>query len=324
MTTTHDDYPHPVPALANLRWKENWLFVVMAPEQGVYGVIHVNTEPMYDRARFTCNMSVGGRLFKYEGETRFPAAWEGSHELRDDAIKVRFAKPHERFELDIATGDLAAQVTFERTHPTFDFAACRSAAPENPSFRELMTLGTNLPHDHHQQALSSTGTVQLSRAAPIAFSGAGYRDHSWCMRGDNLIAQHTFSGLLFPTRAIGVKTAVMLARPGTVAREGYVSDAQGARVVRSIDVETQGKGPDGMGELVRFKLRDVFGQYLTVEADLTKRMASVPLVSEKPGATAAYRIVDSLCPITLIETGETGLGHVELGINPRLEARDRS
>lgn len=318
VTTTHDDYPHPVPALANLRWKENWLFVVMAPEQAVYGVVHVNTEPMYDRARFTCNMSVVGRLFKYAGETRFPASWEGSRELGDDAVKVRFTKPHERFELDIATGELVAHVAFERTHATFDFAACRAAAPDNLSFKELMTLGTNLPHDHQQQALSSTGAVQLRGAAPIDFSGAGYRDHSWCMRGDNLIAQHTFCGLLFPARAIGVKTAAMLARPATVAREGYVSDEQGARVLRGIDVEIQGTGPDGMGELVRFRLSDVSGQHFTVAADMTKRMASVPLVSEKPGAAAAYRIVDSLCPITLVETGETGLGHIELGINPRL------
>jgi hypothetical protein len=317
--TKHDDYPHPIPPLANLRWKENWLFVVMAPEHGVYGLVHINTEPMYDRARFTCNMSIGGRLCKYGHEIPFPSAFEGAHELGDDAVKVRFRKPHELFELEIATDELAAHIILERSHPTFDFAACRSAAPENPSFKELMTLGTNLPHDHHQQALSSNGTVQLNGAAPIRFSGVGYRDHSWCMRADNLIARHTFSGLLFPRRAIGVKTAEMLARRGTVAREGYVSDEVGARVVRDIEVERRGTGPDGMGEQVTFKLRDVYGQRFTIEADLTRRMASVPLVSEKPGATAAYRIVDTLCPITLIETGETGLGHVELGINPCTE-----
>lgn len=319
MTTTHDDFPHPIPALANLRWKENWLFVVMAPDQGIYGVVHVNTEPMYDRARFTCNMSVAGKLYKHGHETRFPATWEGARELGNDAVKVRFTQPHQRFELRIATDDLVAQIFFDRSHPTFDFAACRSAAPENPSFRELMTLGTNLPHDHQQQALRSEGTVTLTGASPIAFSGAGYRDHSWCMRGDHLIARHTFSGLLFPSRVIGVKTAEMLSRPGTVAREGYVSDEQGSRVVRKIDVEQQGRGPDGMGELVRFRLRDVYDQPFTVEADLGKRFASVPLVSEKPGVVAAYRIVDSLCPITLLETGERGLGHVELGINPAIE-----
>lgn len=324
MTVTHDDYPHPVPALANLRWKENWLFVVMAPRQAVYGVVHVNTEPAFDRMRFTCNLRIDGELHKYAAETNFPANLELRPELQDTGMKVRFERPHERFAVEIDSENLIAQLSFTATHPTFDFAACRAAAPENTSFRELMTLGTNLPHDHHQQALRSAGFVQLKRpdgSPRIAIDGLGYRDHSWCMRSDNLIAEHTFCGLLFEHRAIGVKTAAMLSRPGTVAREGYVSDADGARVIRSIDIERQGTGPDGLGEMIRFNLRDVYGQAFTVQADLSKRLAHVPLVSEKPGGKAPYRIIENLCPITLLETGASGLGHIELGINPQLERR---
>ena len=28
----HDDLPHPVPAFAQLRYKENWFFILLAPE----------------------------------------------------------------------------------------------------------------------------------------------------------------------------------------------------------------------------------------------------------------------------------------------------
>lgn len=321
MTVTHDDYPHPVPPLANLRWKENWLFVVMAPRQAVYGVIHVNTEPAFDRMRFTCNLSIEGELYKYGAESRFPAGLEMRRELQDTCMSVRFEQPHERFVVEIDSEQVLGQLIFTATHPTFDFSACRSAAPENTSFRELMTLGTNLPHDHHQQALRSTGFVQLKHpegSPSINIDGLGYRDHSWCMRSDGLIAEHTFCGLLFANRAIGVKTAAMLSKPGTVAREGYVSDTEGSRVIRLIDIERQGVGPDELGELIRFNLRDVYGQTFTVQADLSQRLAHVPLVSEKPGAKVPYRIVENLCPITLLETGETGLGHIELGINPQL------
>jgi hypothetical protein len=321
MTTTHDDYPHPVPQLAHLRWKENWLFVVMAPDQNVYGVIHVNTEPTFDRARFTCNLSVRGRVYKYTNETGFPALWGAARELQDRALKMRFTQPHHRFDIDLDTPELNARLVFENAHPTFDFAACRSAAPENPSFKELMTLGTQLPHDHHQQALTLKGTLSLKEAGDrgeIKISGLGYRDHSWCMRGDSLIAHHTFSALLFQERVLGVKTAAMLSRPGTLAREGYVSDQEGARVLRTIDVEIRESGPDGLGEHVLFKLCDVYGRSFTIEANIADRVAHVPLVSEKPGVTASYRIVENLCPIKLLETGETGLGHVELGLNPQI------
>jgi hypothetical protein len=316
VTTLQGDYPHAVPAIANLRWKENWLFVAMAPRQHFYGLVHLNAEPAFGRMRITCNLSLPGRAHCHSGEIAFPADWESRRDLGDEQVTVRFREPHRRFEVELRLPELEASLNLRARHPTFDFAACRSAAPENPSFKELMTLGTNLTHEHHQQALTLTGTLSTAHHTTLAVDGLGYRDHSWCMRADSQIAEHTFSALMFDNRVIGVKTAVMLHDRAIVAREGYVSDTDGSRALRRIDVRVRGAGPDGVGGCVNFDLQDVAGERFTVHAQIAERLLSLPLVSEKPGARAPYRIIENLCPIMLRETGETGWGHIELGLNP--------
>ena len=323
MTTLQGDYPHAVPAIANLRWKENWLFVAMAPRQLFYGLVHLNAEPAFGRMRITCNLSIDGRAHRHAGEIAFPADWEGRRDLGDEQVTVRFREPHRHFEVELRLPELQARWNLRARHPTFDFAACRSAAPENPSFKELMTLGTNLTHEHHQQALTLTGTLSTASGTMLAVEGLGYRDHSWCMRADSQIAEHTFSALIFDHRVIGVKTATMLRDRASVAREGYVSDADGSRALRRIDVRVHGTGPDGLGGRVDFGLQDLEGEHFTVQANIAERLLSLPLVSEKPGARAPYRIIENLCPITLRETGETGWGHIELGLNPLGEPRQR-
>jgi hypothetical protein len=261
---------------------------------------------------------VDGRLFQHAGESKFPKDWRERRDLADSSLRIEFTEPNERFDLTLRTPTLHADLRFRKARPTFDFAACRVNIPENTSFRELMTLGTGMPHDHHQQALTVQGTVIVrdeGSSKSIALDGLGYRDHSWCMRGDNLIARHTFCGLLFPSRAIGVKTAQMLSSPETWAREGYVADEHGSLPLRGIDVQVEGLGPDELGETVRFDLADSRNNPYTIEAHVSERLSYVPFISQKPGIGGGYRIVDSLCPIVLMETGERGLGHVELGMH---------
>jgi hypothetical protein len=69
--------------------------------------------------------------------------------------------------------------------------------------------------------------------------------------------------------------------------------------------------------MVKFALRDVFGTPFTIEADIAGRYAAVPLHSEKadPG-TQTYQILETLCPVRLLETGETGISLVEIGRHP--------
>jgi hypothetical protein len=319
MTTVHDDLPHPVPPIAYLRWKENWFFIIMDVEHHVHGIAHCNYEPGHDRARFSCHLSVQGRAIKYANETRFPDEFALSHQIGDEHLRVQIAGA-DRFDLALTTDEVDLRVVFEKALPTFDFVACRSTNPSAPSFQEVMTLGTNLPYNHQQQAMAIHGSLEVKAGAGAGerrIAGLGYRDHSWCVRTDNIVASHTWSGLHFGTRAFGVKKLRTLARPDVWAREGYVSDADGERVLRDIEVVYEGKSDGGLPKLVRFDVADIFGKRFTVRCDVAGRHAQVPLVAEKPGKGGiAYQITENFCPAVLEETGETGCALVEIGSAP--------
>jgi hypothetical protein len=318
VTTTHDDRPHPVPPYAFLRWKENYFFIVMDREREVYGVSHLNNEPIFNRSRFSLHLSVRGRQLRYASETPFPVAFAGASELSDGKLTVFFREPHRRFELVLRGEEFSAEVVFEARRPTFDFVACKAAAPELPSFQEVMTFGLNLPYNHQQQSLRTSGTVVLhgARDERIALDGLGYRDHSWSMRTDNISRRHVWSGLNFSNRAFGIKAIETIHRPGLWAKEGYVSDADGERALRAIEV-THAGSRDGWPECSRFAVRDVDGRAFTIEADIAGRHADVPLQAEKPSADAhSYEIIETFAPLKLLETGETGIGLVEIGRHP--------
>ncbi len=315
MTARHDDLPHPVPPFAYLRWKENWFFIIMDAEHGVHGVVHFNYEPAYERARFSCHLSAQGRALKYTSEARFPERFAWSREIGDGRMRLIFQEPPTPFRLVLDTDEMSFDLLFEPSRPTFDFAACRFAAPELPSFQEVMTLGTNLPYNHQQQALTVRGTLSARELGTgvCRLAGLAYRDHSWCMRSDGGVASHTWSALHFGARAFGVKKIHTLARPEVWAREGYVSDAAGERVLKGIEVTYLGQSEHGLPRSVRFDLEDVLGGKYTAECDVAGRHAQVPLVAEKPGALGAYGITENFCPCVLVESGETGCALVEIG-----------
>ena len=312
--TIHDDLPHPVPPFAFLRWKENYFFIILSPDSNVFGLVHLNFEPGFGRARFTCNVSVEGELFEYANTTAFPTDFEMSRRLGDGRIGLTFAEPHARFELVAKTDEIDMEVVFTRRQTTFDYSACKTAAPETPSFQEVMTLGTNLPYNHQQQGLSVEGSIRrIAGGATLPISGYGYRDHSWCMRTDNIVSEHNWCAFSFPSCAIGAKTITTLARPGLWAREGYIADAAGPRAFRRIATRNEGEGPDGLPAILVHELEDVFGQRLTIESDVAGRLAHVPLVAEAPGGIASYHIVENFCRATVRETGEQGFALIELG-----------
>lgn len=313
MTTIHDDLPHPVPAFAQLRYKENYFFILLAPDSDAFGVIHLNHEPGHDRARYTANFEIAGQSIRYANVTPFPTDLALAKTIGDGALTLHFAAPHARFDLSLKTADIDMELVFTRRQPTFDYAACRTAGSTSASFQEVMTLGLNLPYDHQQQALDATGTVRLADGRRIAIAGSGYRDHSWVMRADAGSLEHSWCGLNFPGRSFGIKTIATAWRPGLVAREGYVVDIDGPRALRHIELRREGAMADGLPERLVQTVEDVFGNVYTIEADLAARFAHVPLVSEAPAGKTGFHIVENFCPLRLIETGESGVGLVEIG-----------
>jgi hypothetical protein len=98
MSTIHDDTPHPIPPTAYLRYKKNWFFILMDVDNGVFGMAHFNHEPGHDRARFSCNLMVGGELFKYANQTTFPPNFAFSSRIGDDKLQVTFVEPYTRID----------------------------------------------------------------------------------------------------------------------------------------------------------------------------------------------------------------------------------
>jgi len=315
MTTIHDDLPHPVPPMAFLKYKENYFFIIVAPESDVFGMAHFNHEPGFDRARMSCNLSVKGQVYNYSNTIPFPENYELSRELGDGKLTLAFAAPHQQFDMALNSDELALNISFTKKHPTFDYSACRTAAPENISFQESMTLGLNLPYNHQQQALFTNGSVTIKASGEtVAIKGYGYRDHSWCMRSDNLVLEHDWCGINFPDRAFGIKTIATRSRPGVRAKEGYTVDAEGPRALRVIDTERLGKTDQGLPEKLIHHVADVFGAKYTIEHDVGNRLAQVSLVSEAPSKGGGYRIYENFCRSVIRETGEQGFSLVELGV----------
>jgi hypothetical protein len=314
MTTLHDDRPHPVPPLAFLRWKENYFFIIIAPDSGVFGMAHFNFEPGFARARLSCNLSVNGQVFNYSNTIPFPDNFELCEEIGDDKLRLRFVEPHQQFDVSLQSDDLELNLSFRKRFSTFDYMACRFAAPEMPSFQEVMTLGLNLPYQHQQQALSITGAVVVKASnTTVNIAGYGYRDHSWCMRADNIVQDHDWCAINFPSCAFGIKTLATNHRPDLRAKEGYVSDKSGGRALRSIEVLKAEPGTDGQPLKLTHLLEDVFGNRFTIESDIASRLADVSLVSEQPSGNGGYAITENFCRSKILETGEEGYSLIELG-----------
>lgn len=320
MTTLQDDLPHPVPDYAHLRYKENYFFIILAEAQGVFGAIHLNHEPGFDRARYTCNLSIRGRRIDYHNQTAFPERFALERRIGDGVLELAFAEAHKRFELSLDAPEVGLALTFTARQPTFDYAACRTAGNPAPSFQQINTLGLNLPYNHQQQSLNVTGQVTVDGEV-IEIAGSGYRDHSWVMRADSTIAQHSWCGFNFETLAIGAKANAAVLQPELFAKEGYVSDAKGQRAFRSIEVRGEGEGPDGLPAVLIHELEDVFGERFTIEADIAGRFAHVPLVSEAADGSRRYEVIENFCPVRLRETGERGVALVEMGRNSSLGPR---
>jgi hypothetical protein len=212
------------------------------------------------------------------------------------------------------------EISFGKYAPPFEFEDYEAANPDKPKAQEVISFATNQAFHHQTQAMTMAGQLKIKsgKAAgeTIVLSGLGYRDHSRGTRADNLLLRHVWTYLHFPTTIFGAMTVTGIFRPGITAAAGYVYDAAGMRALGAIEIINHGQGPGALPETVEFRLPDVKGKPHTVIADISKRVAHVPLVSEAASVTGhSYTAVENFCPILLKETGETGFALVEIGFS---------
>ena len=319
VTTTNDDMPHPVPPTAYIRYKENWFFLIFDRKNGIFGAIHIVSEPIFDRVSFACHLSIGGQLFKHGSQIPFPEDFAFSPELGDGILTVRFVRAHEQIDISLRSDEVVMDISFLKRGPLFNFDDYDSANPEKPNLKEIMSIATNQQHIHQQQGMLVRGSIatRSGKTGDQTFSidALGYRDHSRSIRSDNLVLRHFWTGFHFSRHIFGVMKVTSSLRPDLPTHCGYVYDEeQGLRPLRDIDIQGKGGGPDNQPAQVEFRLSDIYGESFTISADLNNRFASVPLQSEKPGPTPfVYDIIENFVPLKLHETGESGTGLVEIG-----------
>jgi hypothetical protein len=319
MAVIHDDMPHPVPPIAYVRYKENWFFLIMDEKNGVFGAIHIVSEPGFERIRFACHLSIKGELFKYGNQIAFPDNFGFAKELGDGKFTVCFVKAHERIDISLHDDNVDMDMSFLKRSPLFNFEEYDHANPGKVTVREINSIGANQQYVHQQQGMLTKGKVKMKQGASkgktFKVDALGYRDHSRSVRCDNLTLKHFWTGLHFPNHVFGVMSVTGLLRPESPGNGGYVYDKKGGlRPLRNVSIVGSGKGPGGMPAKVEFKLTDINDEPFTIVADLTKRHAHVPLHTEAPGAVPfIYDIVENFAPLSLKQTGETGIGLVEVG-----------
>lgn len=319
MTVSNDDMPHPVPPAAYLRYKENWFFLIFDKDNDIFGVVHISSEPLFDRVRFACHLSVKGKLFKHGSEIAFPDNYAFSRELGDGQLALRFVKAHVQLDLSLHNEELDLDVSFLRRSPLFNFDDFDSANPEKVSLKEITALATNQQTLHQQQGMLVRGSLAIKSSGEenesFTIDALGYRDHSRSIRSDNLIQEHVWTGWHFESHVFGVMSVTSSIRPYQPVLCGYVfDDDSGLRPLREIEIETNGNGPDGQPEILKFRLSDVYGEPFTLSANLQKRYAAVPLQTEKPGPTPfVYSIVENFAPLNFSESGQSGIGLIEIG-----------
>ncbi|MCY4427469.1 MAG: hypothetical protein OXC05_10635 [Halieaceae bacterium] len=318
MTVTNDDMPHPVPPSAYLRYKENWFFLIFDRDNGIFGAIHIVSEPIFERITFACHFSVQGQSIKYGSQIDFPENFAFSPELGDDHFTIRFVKAHEQIDLSLHNDDLDLDVSFTNRGPLFNFDDFDSANPDKVPLKEVMGIATNQQHVHQQQGMLVRGNMSLKTDGTtqhFSIDTLGYRDHSRSIRSDNLVLEHIWTGLHFPNHIFGVMTVTSSLRPHQPTHCGYVYDEEhGLRALGDIEFEGKGEGPDDQPADLTLHVTDINGRCFTLIADLSKRFASVPLQSEKPGPTPfVYDIVENFAPLKMYETDEAGIGLVEIG-----------
>lgn len=319
MTVSNDDRPHPIPPSAYLRYKENWFFLIFDKDNDIFGAVHISCEPIFERISFACHLSVQGELFKHGSQTPFPDDFAFSESLSDGNLTVRFIKAHEQIDLELHNQDIDLDISFLNRGPLFNFDDYDSANPDKPSLKEITSVATNQQTHHQQQGMFTRGTVTVNtgKAAGQSFTldALGYRDHSRSIRSDNLVQEHIWTGLHFPKHIFGVMTVTSSLRPEMPMYSGYVYDEEnGLRPLRDITFVEEGEGPDNQPKKMQINLTDINDESFTLTADIQSRYASVPLQSEKPGPTPfIYDIVENFTPLSFKETGQSGIGLVEIG-----------
>jgi hypothetical protein len=292
MNTIHDDFPHPIPAYAHLRYKENWFFVIMCPEHDIFGGLHFNNEPGFDRTKIHLDLLVKGKRVTYYNVVPISPKFGTEPFVSDGVATMAVHESHKSFSIVMKTDDLDLDLKF--------------------------VARLNTPRENLEQPMTVTGSVRTGTDAALRFEGPAWRDHSWGFRADNIVGWHTWSVINFSDRSYGIITQRNRSRSDLMAREGFVVDGAGARAMRMLTatpVDFSAEG--GLPARIVYELTDAMGESYSLEADVAGRLGQLGLKPEvATGNQVPYTVTDNYCTVKDLNSGDTGFGLVQLGYHP--------
>jgi hypothetical protein len=311
----HEDYPHTIPTRAYLRWKENYFWVFMDPDRDICCLAHVSSEPTFDRAFASFTLLHRGQKISSAKEVALPKPFEHQKELTFGNLTLRFLQPQRRFQVVFEDDRLAVTLDLQSRMHLFDFQACADVNPDQVSISENTAYARG-DFRHQGQCVQGTGKVAFKTGewaeTAIDLDGIGYRDHSWGMRNDQLTLEHNWSFFNFPSSGGHMMKVRNSVRPEAVVLEGYIATPEGNQVVKTVAIEHEGDGPEGMPATVTFRATMLDGSPCTIICDVANSFARLPLITQKPGAKV-YVMVENMCPCRCVETRESGFANVEIG-----------
>ena len=237
MTTVdpHEDLPHP-PADVPL-WSENYMFCGYDPAADVGFYHHLGTLP-HDPAQWGgmfCAVLPGGGLVAIKDYGRGDAGPGPA----SPGLAFTCAEPLRRWTLTKAgvgyptsDAELLRGLLTDRNPVAITFRSEFSATAPVWDMGEHME--TAAFHTHHQQAGTVRGQVRIGDRE-LAFSGAGYRDHSVGPRDVRGLVSHTWFHAWMPSGRI-LQGLSMNGLGGVSKTAGYVYDGQTMQAAEVVSV----------------------------------------------------------------------------------------
>lgn len=318
MLTPGDDHPHPVPPQAFMTWKENWVFPAVDAGSRTAALFHVSLRPAQSEGIFTAKFTVDGEQFRHVGRSPIPADVTRLQPVADDCVSFEILRPFEAYRLRYDGADLAADLTYTGRFPPYDFAD----GPKPPGTSTLGPIGLSVfPFHHYEQALRVEGALAV-KAGPqagrtVAFHGYGNRDHSWGWRDDFCFRGHHWVCASFDDRFVQGSVMAETSYP-EVKQGGFLSDTDGNVPVAQVDTsEAYWTAPgEPLGDLdrdVSYRITGIDGRTATVTAHLAEPYGRLFLNARSPDRSQVYLDVQVFCDYTLAETGQRGVGVLEVG-----------
>ncbi len=302
-----------------MTWKENWVFPALDRRNRVASLFHFSLRPSDGEGIFTAKFCVDGEEFRYVGRSPIPADIQSMKTVENERVRLEVLEPGQRFRLSYSGPELDVSLLYIARFPPFDFAD----GPLAPGESELGDVGrTVFPFHHYEQALTHEGTLALKHGPrageTIQLSGYANRDHSWGWRSEFTFTHHHWLCASFEDRFVEGSVCEDRHYPHGPKRGGWISTAAGNDPVADVDTSEGYPLEPGMPlsrvfDDVRYRLRTVGGQDATVIAHLAHDYGRLYLDLRHPDRSKTYQDVQMFCDVTLVETGQTGTGVLEVG-----------